>query len=133
MSLQVGIGSLDGTVFFQVGLCNPQRTMFSWLHIGFYYSNYENKVVFSLTFGSQILLNSTGWVYCVPNTSRPNVKQKSFNFNIQVLVLRQEILILLVIEGFPFFIRSCKTLYIVITLENSIFEEEQFPVKSRML
>ena len=88
MSLQVGIGSLDGTVFFQVGLCNPLRTMFSWLHIGFYYSNYENKVVFSLIFGSQILLKSTSWVYCVANTSRPNVKQRSFNFNIQVLVLK---------------------------------------------
>ena len=27
MSFQVGIGSLGGTVFFQVGLCTPLRTM----------------------------------------------------------------------------------------------------------
>ena len=27
MSFQVGIGSLGGTVFFQVGLCIPLRTM----------------------------------------------------------------------------------------------------------
>ena len=27
MSFQVGIGSLDGTVFSQVGLCTPLRTM----------------------------------------------------------------------------------------------------------
>ena len=27
MSFQVGIGSLSGTVFFQVGLCTPLRTM----------------------------------------------------------------------------------------------------------
>ena len=27
MSFQVGIGSLSGTVFFQVGLCTPLQTM----------------------------------------------------------------------------------------------------------
>ena len=27
MSFQVGIGSLGGTVFFQVGLCTPLQTM----------------------------------------------------------------------------------------------------------
>ena len=32
MSFQVGIGSLGGTVFFQVGLCTPLRTMYSYIH-----------------------------------------------------------------------------------------------------
>ena len=35
MSFQVGIDSLSGTVFFQVGLCNPLRTM----------TNYTAKVL----------------------------------------------------------------------------------------
>ena len=30
MSFQVGIGSLGGTVFFQVGLCTPLGTMVSF-------------------------------------------------------------------------------------------------------
>ena len=30
MSFQVGIGSLGGTLFFQVGLCTPLRTMTSF-------------------------------------------------------------------------------------------------------
>ena len=33
MSLQVGIGSLGGTVFFQVGLCTPLRTMNCRIHV----------------------------------------------------------------------------------------------------
>ena len=32
MSFQVGIGSLGGTVFFQVGLYTPLRTMTSFMH-----------------------------------------------------------------------------------------------------
>ena len=33
MSFQVGIGSLGGTVSFQVGLCTPQQTMVNKLEL----------------------------------------------------------------------------------------------------
>ena len=33
MSFQMGIGSLGGTMFFEVGLCTPLRTMCSLLHL----------------------------------------------------------------------------------------------------
>ena len=32
MSFQLGIGSLGGTAFFQVGLCTPLRTMMTPRH-----------------------------------------------------------------------------------------------------
>ena len=40
MSFQVGIGSLGGTVFFQVGLCTPLRTMsikMSWYSVSSFF------------------------------------------------------------------------------------------------
>ena len=46
MSFQVGIGSLGVTVFFQVGLCTPLRTMVQkidkklYKNIDFYYISY---------------------------------------------------------------------------------------------
>ena len=33
MSFQMGIGSLGGTMFFQVGLCTPLRTMNGRIHV----------------------------------------------------------------------------------------------------
>ena len=33
MSFQMGIGSLGGTVFFQVGLCTPLQTMNRRIHV----------------------------------------------------------------------------------------------------
>ena len=41
MSFQVGIGSLGGTVFFQVGLCTPLQTIGVIL---FSHSSYECEV-----------------------------------------------------------------------------------------
>ena len=47
MSFQVGIGSLGGTVFFQVGLCTPLRTMNCILVLPYIvdFTNYSSQIV----------------------------------------------------------------------------------------
>ena len=43
MPFQVGIGSLGGTVFFQVGLCTPSQTMEFFVILGSFLPFYPPK------------------------------------------------------------------------------------------
>ena len=77
MSFQVGIGSLSVTVFFQVGLCTPLRTMVLkidkklYKNIDFYYISY-----ITMKDSDYVKINSVNALYLIIGKVDGHIKEK---------------------------------------------------------